>query len=353
MCCLISSGVAVVSCSNKKKYEWKAAVTSPAMYPIRIYNSILIHKKGYTYLDSGSFTTDEWGVTGRMNDTDGGAKPAPYHLVVIWLSWTESKFYKGSFDLPKEKIEQYFKEGYLNYWGKWETYNTILVGMAPEGVVVVWLVGGGAQVEIARFQAEETNEVSVKDIAPGANGIIGEYPSLKEYTEKRLASKTEIREYINQHGLSNHVWDKYRELYSYRIAIEYESEKGKTNKLCQRLYNGEFKWFTPAEIATPTYSMQARAKEIAFDWFDGKQIYRAYIAFDEKEIFSVYEQMYPNSPEEKGEIVIKINSTNDGIRLFFRGSNVNGTDFNEIMLYNTDVEIEKIDKEDYEGFEKR
>ena len=345
LCCLISSGLAVVSCNKQKKYEWTASVTSPEMYPIMVHQSALIYKDGYTYLDSGDYLAGGWGNSGSKNHTDTGAKPAPYRLVITWLSWAESKFYKGVFDLPTEKIENYFKEGYINYKGEWETYNIVLVGMAPEGVVVVWLFGSSACVEIERFQAETTNEYSVRDIAPGANGLWGEYPSMEQFAGEML--EPEVKEYVKQNGLGDHLWDRYRERFLFRVKLEYESDKGKTNKVCHEFYNGESGWLLDStEINNPTYSMQARAKRIVFDWIDGKQIFRSNITFDEKEIFSAYEQIYKGDPTRKGEIVCRVNSSNDSIQVFLRGENINDTD-SEIRLDKSEIAIYEIDKEDY------
>ena len=59
-------------------------------------------------------------------------------------------------NLTLEIIEK-FKEGYPNsslYFGRNknenETYNYIVAGFAPGGVVVVWLSGSGKQIEIGR-----------------------------------------------------------------------------------------------------------------------------------------------------------------------------------------------------------
>lgn len=330
LCCLISSGLAVVSCNKQKKFEWLASVTSPEMYPIMVHQSVLIYKDGYTYLDSGDYLAGRWGGSGSKNYTDTSAKPVPYRLVITWLSWAESKFYKGVFDLPTEKIEDYFKKGYINYEGQWETYSIILVGMAPEGVVVVWLLGNSACVEIDRFQAETTEEYSVRDIAPGANGLWGEYPSIEQFAKEML--EPEVKEYVKQNGLGEHLWDKYRERFSFRVKWEYESDKGKTNKVCHDFYNGESGWLLDsAEINNPTYAMQARIKQIVFDWIDGEQIFRSNITFDEKEIFSAYEQIYKGDPARKGGIVCRVNRSNDSIQVFFRGENRGDTD-SEIRL---------------------
>lgn len=346
MCCLISSGVAVVLCSNKKKYEWTASVTAPDMYPIQVHRSIFIYDDGYTYLDSGDYLKSGWGKSGRKNYTDTKSKPIPYRLVINWLSWNESKFYKGVFELPKEKMERLFQEGYLNRRGERENYDIILVGMAPEGVVVVWLLGNDACIEIERFQAEVTDEFSTRDIAPGSNGLGGEYPSLKQFAEDIM--QPEIKEYIENYGLSNHIWDRYRTKFLYRTLVQYESDSGKTNRLRQELYNGERRWLTPAEMDNPSYLLQARAKEIIFDWFDGEDIYRGFVTFDEREIPDIYEQIYKDTPEGKGEIVIKVNRANDDIDVFFRSGKGDGTGFKEIMIHNAKIEIYKQDRAIYE-----
>lgn len=343
LCCLISSGLAVMSCNKQKKYKWVASVTSPNMYPIMVDKSILIYENGYTYLESGDYLAGHWGRSGSKNYTDTGKKPIPYRLVLCWLSWAESKFYKGVFDLPTEKMEDYFKEGYINNEGKWETYHIILVGMAPEGVVVVWLQGRSACVEIGRFQGYETNEISVQDIAPGANGLWGEYPSIEEYTD--IILEPEVKEYISHNGLSNRVWDKYREHFSFKSTIKFNFNNNVVKKMRQEFYNGESKCLTPEEINSPSYSMQARIKRIVFDWLDGERKYKANITFDEKEIFSAYEQIYKNDPTRNGEIVCQVNNSNDSIQVFFRGEDMEDANPG-IRLDKSEIAIYKRNKED-------
>ena len=82
----------------------------------------------------------------------------PTGFRITYFSYMENKFYKGDFLLPADKIRSLFKEGMIGYRSKrYSTYDAMIVGMAPGGVLVVWMQGIDKQVEIGRYQAIETD----------------------------------------------------------------------------------------------------------------------------------------------------------------------------------------------------
>lgn len=79
----------------------------------------------------------------------------------VWISYMENQFYMIDTPIDTAKIKEYFSKGYetkvTNGSGETEhlNYDEIGVGMAPGGVVVVWIAGVGIQKEIGRYQAKK------------------------------------------------------------------------------------------------------------------------------------------------------------------------------------------------------
>ncbi|EKY05446.1 hypothetical protein HMPREF9075_02629, partial [Capnocytophaga sp. oral taxon 332 str. F0381] len=84
----------------------------------------------------------------------------PKSVDMVWFSYKEDCFYRLKTAIDYEKIEKLFREGYKERVPNGEvrhtTYDTVVVGIAPGGVVVLW-VGRGYKknTEIGRYQAEK------------------------------------------------------------------------------------------------------------------------------------------------------------------------------------------------------
>ncbi|KAF2342916.1 DUF2931 family protein, partial [Flavobacterium tistrianum] len=157
-------------------------------------------------------------------------KPAPDHVSIVWYAPTEMKIYKGEFALPQQKIYNLFKEGYMNYGipiesedGKetlhWETYSSLTVGLAPKGMVVVWM-NGQNKVEIGRYQARELDRKEANEVYKAHFKLSGDMPDA--VVERELISRevpTEVREIIRQGKISCKQWDDYRLRYNWKVEF--------------------------------------------------------------------------------------------------------------------------------------
>lgn len=118
LCWLLN--ICIVSCQHNlaklkmEKYYWLPTECAPKNYPARIYSGYLVYEGGSVYVPSSAFINNGWGEIGSTHAVGDDFKPVPYRLDLTWFSYTESKFYTGSFELPKEKISQLFQEGYWN-----------------------------------------------------------------------------------------------------------------------------------------------------------------------------------------------------------------------------------------------
>lgn len=223
----------------EKKYEWSADISAPREYPVEVYTGAVIgSSKGYFFSQMGGFRNGGWGNAGSIDLIEG---PLPNKLDITWLSYVDDKFYTGEWELPKEKIQQLFDEGFYSVTGSEavvEPYKYINIGLAPKGMVVVWVAGNGQQVEVARFQAHETT-IDLKLITEDEM-----YMFRKGYAKRALTYdgtiSPELREDLKQYGYpSPESYEAYRiEKYNWKPKIILP-EGSKITSLDIKMCNGE------------------------------------------------------------------------------------------------------------------
>ncbi|MDQ6471652.1 DUF2931 family protein [Flavobacterium sp. LHD-80] len=249
---------------NEEKFDWDGMVCTPEGYPVVVLSPNVFYSSGGKYITLIPNMSDTGGSnwTGSGNGWAGQPKPAPDHVSIVWYVPTEMKIYEGEFALPQQKIYNLFKEGYMDYGipieskdGKetlhWETYNSLTVGLAPKGMVVVWMDGQN-KVEIGRYQAKELSRKEANEVYKAHFKLSGDMP--ENVVEKELISREvppKVREIIKQGKISCKQWDDYRlrynwkvefskplEMYSYYVRY-FNSEKAGdlTPKVSQEEYN--------------------------------------------------------------------------------------------------------------------
>lgn len=181
--------------SNKKDvkgeyYGWSPSADASKEYPAEVIRGYFYKGKELAFVPNGSVLNGGWRMDGMQMR---GAFFIPEGLKItflsFFLSFVENKFYEADVKLPSDLILHYFREGYIDYDSKKkETYSNIYIGIAPGGVLVIWMAGSGnQQVEIGRYQAMET-EVEMKEVNPSGiqdrkeyvNGTIHDYPEVVE-----------------------------------------------------------------------------------------------------------------------------------------------------------------------------
>ena len=202
---------AMVSCKDKnmeEEFKWSGSVSAPKEYPMEVYQGSLYGGgKGYHFDEmSGGLDNTGWGSS--FSGMSAIHAPVPDTLVMTWRSLVERKFYTGTWALPKEKMKQLFKEGIADGY----PFRVVQLGLAPKGVIIVWLFGSGTQVEVGRFQGHETT-IDPKDAYDNAK-----YMFEPDYIDDMLANEMiitpEIKEKIKQDGYPlPDVYDTYREKY--------------------------------------------------------------------------------------------------------------------------------------------
>lgn len=218
----------------EKKYEWSADVCAPKEYPVEVYTGAA---GGYFFSQMGGFSNSGWG--GGIGDNDIKA-PLPDKLDMTWLSYVDNKFYSGEWELPTEKIQKLFDEGFHSRPGselKIDNYSIIKIGLAPKGMVVVWVMGAGHQVEVARFQAHETI-IDPKLITKDEEYMFRDGYAKRALTYDGTISKN-VREQIKQYGYpSPEAYESYREKYNWKPKVILP-EGSKITSMYIKMCNGE------------------------------------------------------------------------------------------------------------------
>jgi hypothetical protein len=223
-----------MSSCMEKKYEWSADISAPKEYPVEVYTGAV---GGYFFSQMGGFSNSGWG--GGVGDSNIEAT-LPENLDMTWLSYVDNKFYTGEWKLPTEKIKKLFDEGFHSRPGsesEIDNYSIIKIGLAPKGMVVVWVMGAGHQVEVARFQAHETI------IDPKLISEDEKYMFEKDYAKDMLTYdgtiSKDIREQIKQYGYPPpEVYEEYREKYNWKPKVILP-EGSKISSMYIKMCNGE------------------------------------------------------------------------------------------------------------------
>ncbi|PWJ98918.1 Protein of unknown function (DUF2931) [Flavobacterium araucananum] len=303
---LLLFAITISSCMEKK-YEWSANISAPKEYPVEVYTGAA---GGYFFSQMGGFSNSGWG--GGVGDTNIEAT-LPENLDITWLSYVDDKFYTGEWKLPTEKIKKLFDEGFHSRPGsklEIDNYSIIKIGLAPKGMVVVWVMGAGHQVEVARFQAHETI------IDPKLITEDEKYMFRNGYSQHRLENNfvisQDVREQIKQYGYPlPEVYEQYREKHNWKPKVILP-EGSKITSLYIKMCNGEME--DPYDLPV---DQKNRAIPFSFQIFwstgNGKQEQRfvSRIAFThDKEYWAKY--------LEGGENEIPVDFDKNQIRKLFK-----------------------------------
>jgi hypothetical protein len=307
-----------------ENFKWQPGMSAPKNYPIEGYRIRFIYADGTGI----SWPLDVAGLGTGWGEESGGVvvgksqKPIPIGLNITWLSYTENQFYTGSFKLPYDTMLELFKKGWHDIDGAY-TYDHIITGMAPGGVVVVWLSGAAHEVDVCRFQATKT----IIDMKDFTNRNDYEY-SQADYIQSTLEDST-IAKNLAKNGIPLGLWDKYRQRFILRPKIVYDwIEPVKTQEILFNYYNGEADVLNAKMIEKNDYESRARPKKMLFYWYvdtlGKKQGYQLPIEFNEAEVMKAFAEVYGNNynPENKieGDLIVEVNRGNDDFRVFLQGN---------------------------------
>ena len=391
----------LTSCKEKekeninKKYHWVAYVKPVSGYPIRAYRGVVYGKDGASKFGTSSnfiFENDcpfplfsiSNGTPGLFkNAEEGEAKGIPTHLDVSWLSYVEKcEYLLEDQPLDSVKIAELLKDKVYtlslnenDITPKIEEYN-ISVGLAPGGVVFVWLHNYGRVVEVGRYQAKKTKDIHfvTKEEASQyykrtGDVVLDEHTiENRDYAIKLGLPKEKIRMQYQQCGTSvteplviedvfkipYGLWDSYRKRYLWKMTLITKDK----NKYIHSYYYGGLnhegeilfgertwgenqieKYKIPEKFQYTSLIPRAIPFVIFIKWFgdDGK-LYRLWNNFNVAEVMDSFEKAFKGQENEVGNLIIEVNNTKTDANICLKVGE------REVWICNVDLRINEIEE---------
>ena len=368
--------LSLTSCKVKenmnKKYHWVAYVKPVAGYPIRVYRGVVYGKDGASKFGTSSnfiFENDcpfplfsiSNGTPGLFkNAEEGEAKGIPTHLDVSWLSYVEKcQYLLEDQPLDSVKIAELLKDKVYTLSlnendtaPKIEEYN-ISVGLAPGGVVFVWLHNYGRIVEVGRYQAKKTKDIHfvTKEEASQyykrtGDVVLDEHTiENRDYAIKLGLPKEKIRMQYQQCGIPvteplviedvfkipYGLWDSFRKRYLWKMRL---ITKDKSKYIHSYRYSGlnceletlfgERTWkenqiekyHIPERFRYTLLAPRAVPTLVNIKFYDEKDvIYRVGVKFNIKEAMDAFEKAFKGQEDKAGELIIEVNETKTDVNV--------------------------------------
>ena len=377
-----------------KKYHWVAYVKPVSGYPIRVYRGVVYGKDGASRFGNGQsnlFEDDEpfphfsigAGTSGVFDSSEEEeAKGVPTHLDVSWLSYVEKcEYLLEDQPLDSLKIAQLLEEKVYrisiadDITPTIEEYN-IQVGLAPGGVVFVWLHNYGRVIEVGRYQAKKIKDIhfvtkkEADEYYKRTGDVILDEHTIeqRDYVIKLGLPKEKIRMQYQQCGTSvteplviedvfkipYGLWDSYRKRYLWKMTL---ITKDKTKYIHSYYYQGlnleeeilfgERTWGEnqiekykiPEKFQYTSLIPRAIPFIIFIKWYgdDGK-LYRLWNNFNVAEVMDSFEKAFKGQENEVGNLIIEVNDTKTDANICLKVGE------REVWVCNIDLRINEIEE---------
>ena len=277
-------------------------INSPRLYPVTVSDCKITLSNGeaYRFGRKGhkmiAVEGDAWGKEGEITYIPDDSLPA--HIDISYLSYVEDKVYHVEADLPVEKLNKLYHQGWLNGWNEEQHYDGLVIGCAPYGIVKIWLrsdIHGGRRTELCSFKGKEDWE-ALLGYKMDCNGI--HYECDKE----RVRNK--VWENLEANGLPDTLFFENSHIrYNYRIVVETESPDDKLHNMELVLCNGEYDNTSQSKISYCDYKMQVCPKNIRLEWRYRRKNTR--LDFKPNEIFDFFSSSFGGDCSQPGDFVIR------------------------------------------------
>jgi len=281
--------------SEPEQFEWLPGVDAAEAYPIKIIGGQFKSVNGYSpQLPTSDFVNSGWGATGGIMAVGPDKRAVPDSLSITWLSFAERKIYRGSFILPKKRLTELFREGYVYHeTNAKEEYNYLVLGLSPGGHIVLWIAGGRKQVLVATFKATEV-KLSAKDVDPDDRYLfLGNF--ITESYERNVPRK--LRDSIKVHKILPEIFQQWQKKYSWHFKVNDNAVK--FDQLAVTYLNAELEQLFDAALLKNGDEQRAVPKSLWVVWFDRKkQKMATEVVFDETEIRNAFSNLAENTSAE-------------------------------------------------------
>ncbi len=292
---LLTTGTAMSA--EQTRFDWSASDSAPQYYAMKIISGTLcFHGSANgagTYVPGGGVISHGWGLLNSIHVSGEALKPLPDKLDITFFSYLEDQFYRGSFDLPYDNILKLFQEEEAKPKRKTmdgkELPNSykIIVGVAPDGTVAMWMRGQGArELFFGKAQKVEMDFSNASKIPMASREERTAY--VKKVAERE--STPDILAAIRKNGIPFNKWSDYRKTYNWTPTFAVNNPP---SKVSISFYNGEGRSFNFPLDKDFIGTAQPIPDKINFNYPIAAQSGSDYyvVRFDEAEIMEAFTRL--------------------------------------------------------------
>ncbi len=314
--------------NTMKKYEWTTSGQADRFYPAFLHKGNFIYEGGEASVPGNRRLGKGWGESGSTHISGEEFKPLPYAFSVAWISLAEKKYFKGTFELPKDTIVSLFQKGFIDSYGENGTYDEFKLCVAPGGVVVVWIAGIGRTTEIGRYQATEA-EITIEEIMPDSS-----YESVENYCDKAYEYVSEEIGNINWDTIPYGRWDDYRVKYKWEPKFIFKDESVILTEVAGEFINGEDYYVIVPNSIIQNPNGQAIPKHYKLEWKNGNEDYfGSRIYFDEEELKIAFNKLFEDKETLNIDLFFSVDKYNSDISIILK------SDSDSIPITNSKIRI--------------
>ncbi|MEO6253862.1 MAG: DUF2931 family protein [Ferruginibacter sp.] len=294
------------------QYKWLPTTCAPECYPVKLMNGAFDFSTDEppVFIPRGNVCNNGWGQIGLINLTETELFSLPSKFDLTWFSFTEDLFYKGRFEIPVEKAEQLFKQGFKHPdTDDQVTYEFLVTGMGPEGFVCLWAAGHGIVTELATFKAdvvkiewEKFNDANI---------------TRSEFREQQLNQllTPDNLVWLEDNRERPGLWNKYHEKYSWAPMVLGNIQPV---HIWFNTFNGEKEFIRLNDKSIFATQQRSLIKSIIYRWKDaGHKNFVSSVFFNEPEVMGIFRKYANFKANDEYKLQLELNTEDNTMRLFF------------------------------------
>jgi hypothetical protein len=273
------------------KFDWLASDSAPKYYPMMIVRGDFYYPEGGSlYIPNGKLLYEGWGTSVSTHVVGPDLKPLPNRIDITFFSYAEDQFYQGSFDLPYEQIVEMFNHPFLSRDKDEEiNYHWITAGVAPGGVVTVWVEGKQRTIEVFSGVAEKV-DLDWSNITTFTEKSREEVIKMMvDGARKELSAQEQSK--IASEPVPVNRWKNYRKRFNWQPLFTGQDSPELIDII--HYLNGELDFIEYPLKESFTSELHAVPSDMIFtwEWPAGRpRVFEFY--FDEHEIWNAFEELY-------------------------------------------------------------
>lgn len=299
---------------SKIETQYFLSGNAPILYPAdTLFCLLFIDTEKVLELPKRYPYKGEWGKPLSTHLLEHESYPIPKTIDLVWLSVVERKVYSLHTNLPSDKIFKLLTYGNTNK--NKQIIKHIIVGMAPNGGVAIW-IHENRKSFLAAWLCAETVPMDTSDMKSGIN--------IDYLYDLYIKDDLHIKGNTERIGLPpRNLYNKYMQQFFYRYLPIYErfnTDKGKWQKYHEDETVPEFEFIEEAlfdgthdklhDDGLLKYHKAGKPKKLAIKWHIKKTEYVAYFWFEDERIREVFDKFYGAHPDTKTDFIIRIDTEN-------------------------------------------